>query len=199
MKLSRRHFAGAAATGIASLVAPGAFAAIRSDDQPTLLGRARAALDAHGSRIPHRDVVGLVDFGVSSGVPRFQIVDLEKGRVMANWLVAHGRGSDPANTGLVQKFSNRPGSNASSRGSFLVGDTYFGKHGRSRQLHGLDGDNDMAFERAIVIHGARYVSSALSLAHGRIGRSLGCFAVSNRTIGDVLDQLCPGRLLFAAR
>lgn len=199
MKLSRRHFVGAIATGAAGLAAPTAFAAVRSGDRPTLLARAVAALDSHGSRIARRDIVGIVDFAASSGIRRFQIVDIEKGRVLANHFVAHGRGSDPENTGLVQTFSNRPGSNASSRGSYVTGQTYYGKHGRSRRLLGLDPDNDMAYARAIVIHGAGYVSRGMANSSGRVGRSLGCFTVSERDISDVLAELGPGRLLYAAK
>ncbi len=199
MKFSRRHILGAIATGSAGLVAPSAFAAVRSGDRPPLLARAMAALDSHGSSIRHRDVVGLVDFSSPSNVPRFEIVDIGNGRIIANRLVAHGRGSDPANSGFVQHFSNRPGSNASSRGSFVIGSTYYGKHGRSRRLHGLDPDNDMAHSRAIVIHGANYVSRSMARSSGRVGRSLGCFTVSQRDISEVLAQLGPGRLLFAAK
>jgi len=164
-----------------------------------LLPQARAALLTHASRIRFRDIVGLVDFGAPSGTPRFQIVDIGNGRVLANYLVAHGRGSDPGNTGFLQRFSNRPGSNATSSGSFLVGDTYHGKYGRSRQLHGLDPANDMAFARAIVIHSADYVSQDIARSSGRVGRSLGCFTVSHGDIGEVLTMLGPGRLLFSVR
>lgn len=198
MNLSRRHFVGALATGAAGLVAPPAFAAAGSAIRPSLLARAKTALDSHASHIVHRDVIGLVDFSASSGVPRFQIVDIASGRVLANRLVAHGRGSDPANTGMAQRFSNRPGSNASCEGSFLVGETYHGKHGLSRRIEGLDPQNDMARSRAIVIHGAGYVSSGMARRSGRVGRSLGCFTVSQKEIAGVLEQLGPGRLLFAA-
>lgn len=199
MKLNRRHFVGAITTGAAGLIAPAAFAAVRSGDRPALLAQAMAALDKHGSKVGNRDVIGLVDFSASSGVPRFEIVHIGNGAVLANRLVAHGRGSDPANTGWVQRFSNRPGSNASSEGSFLVGDTYYGKHGRSRRLHGLDPENSMALSRAIVIHGARYVSREMARSSGRVGRSLGCFTVSRRDVEGVLAQLSPGTLLFAAK
>jgi len=199
MELNRRHFLGAIATSTAGLAAPGAFAAVRSSNRPALLSRAMAALDAQGSKIRHRDLVGLVDFSASSGSPRFQIVSISNGRVLTNRLVAHGRGSDPSNTGWVQKFSNRPGSNASSPGSYMIGETYYGKHGRSRRLHGLDPENNMAHSRAIVIHGANYVSSEMASSSGRVGRSLGCFTVSQRDISGVLAQLGPGSLLFAAR
>lgn len=197
MNVSRRHFLGAVAAGSAGLVAPRTFAAVRSGDQPALLRRAMAALDSHAPRVRHRDVLGLVDFSAPSGVPRFHIVDVGNGKVLATHLVAHGRGSDPANTGWVNSFSNRPGSNASCRGCFLTGDTYYGKHGRSRRLHGLDPENSNAASRAIVIHSADYVSRNMARLQGRVGRSLGCFTVPNGDIGEVLGQLGEGRLLFA--
>lgn len=199
MNFDRRHFLGAVAVGTAGLIAPRSFAAVRSGDQPALLARAMAALNSHASSIPRRDVIGLVDFASPSRAPRFQLVDIGNGRVLKTLHVAHGRGSDPANSGWVEHFSNRPGSNASSQGSFLTGDTYVGKHGRSRRLHGLDPENNLAASRGIVIHSASYVDPSLALAQGRIGRSQGCFTVSNREIADVLARLGPGHLLFASK
>jgi len=197
MNFDRRRFLGAIAAGSAGLVAPRAFAAVRFDDRPALLPRAMAALDSHASSIPHRDLIGIVDFTVHSGDPRLHIVDIGNGRVVSTHLVAHGRGSDPANTGWLRSFSNRPGSNASSRGSFVTGSTYYGKHGRSRRLHGLDPENNNAASRAIVIHSADYVSRSMASSQGRVGRSLGCFTVPNRDIGEVLGLLDEGRMLFA--
>lgn len=197
MNFSRRRFLGAVAAGSAGLMAPRAFAAVRAGDKPAFLPRAMAALDTHKSLIPHRDIMGVVDFSLSSGLPRFDIVDIGNGRVLDSYLVAHGRGSDPANSGWAQMFSNRPGSNASCYGSFRTGDTYYGQHGRSRRLDGLDPENSLARPRAIVIHGASYVSQTMAVSQGRIGRSLGCFAVSNPAIDEVLAKLGPDRLLFA--
>jgi hypothetical protein len=199
MILNRRRFVGGLVAGGVCLTAPPVLSKARAAEMSPFLDRARAVLAAHGSRIRFHDFVGLVDFGAPSGIPRFRILDMGNGRVLANHLVAHGRGSDPENTGFLQKFSNRPGSNASSEGSFLTGETYFGKHGRSRQLHGLDPQNDMAFARAIVVHGADYVSQDMARSSGRIGRSLGCFAVSGKNIDEVMAMLGPGRLLFATR
>ena len=141
----------------------------------------------------------MVDFSARSNAMRFQLVDIASGRIAASWLVAHGRGSDPDNSGWLERFSNRPGSNASSRGSFLIANSYVGKHGRSRRLIGLDPENNLAFERAIVIHGAQYVDRDMALQSGRVGRSLGCFAVETREIGEVLARLAPGSLLFASK
>ena len=129
-------------------------------------------------------------------MPRLHLVDLIGGGT-TTLLVAHGRGSDPANTGWLERFSNRPGSNASSSGSFLTGETYSGKHGRSRKLIGLGPENDEAERRAIVIHAASYVSREMVIDQGRIGRSQGCFAVSQDDLAQVMARLGPGRLLFA--
>lgn len=211
MKFNRRRFIGASIAAGAALAAPASLAAPefrrtvppvpagpKLTDQPRAVQQALAALDRHSAHFNHRDRIGVADFSLHSKEMRFHLVNLESGQTENSYLVSHGRGSDPANSGFVQSFSNRPGSNASSQGSFLTGDTYFGKHGRSRRLHGLEDQNDLAFDRAIVIHGANYVDHRMALSQGRIGRSLGCFAFENDVIAEVLERLGPGRLLFAA-
>jgi hypothetical protein len=221
LDLDRRNFIGVAATasasaGLAALVsAPGVShltappkpapkpplvpAAAKHAERPTLLRKALAALDRHDSKIAKRDLVGLVDFSAHSSKRRLQLVDVANGTILGAYLVAHGKGSDPANTGWLHSFSNEEGSNASSQGSFLTADQYIGKHGRSRRLVGLDPDNDQALARAIVMHGAPYVGHGFIAALGRIGRSLGCFAVGENLIGEVMARLGPGHLLFAAK
>jgi hypothetical protein len=164
-----------------------------------MLPRAMASLNTHGRSIAHRDMIGVVDFAAPSHLPRLHLLDLGNGRILGSLLVAHGRGSDPANSGWVESLSNRPGSNASCEGSFLTGDTYLGMHGRSRRLHGLDQDNSLAESRGIVIHAAPYVDAEMAQTKGRIGRSEGCFAVSRNDIAELLDRLGKGRLLFAAK
>ena len=166
--------------------------------EPPLLARAKAALAQHGRSIAHHDTVGIVDFAAPSRQPRFHLLDMATGKVSTH-LVAHGRGSDPANSGWVEQLSNRPGSNASCGGSFVTGEIYHGKHGRSRRLIGLERENDMAGPRGIVIHAASYVDDGMAQSHGRIGRSQGCFAVSQGDIDMVLARLGPGRLLLATR
>lgn len=161
-----------------------------------LVERALAELARHGDRIVHRDMVAVVDFSLASHQPRLHLIDL-LGGVTSTLLVAHGRGSDPGNSGRLERFSNRPGSNASSNGSFLTGDTYWGKHGLSRKLIGLDPENDAAERRAIVIHSAGYVSREMARDQGRIGRSHGCFAVAQNDLARVMARLGTGRLLFA--
>ncbi|NML93232.1 murein L,D-transpeptidase catalytic domain family protein [Novosphingobium olei] len=177
----------------------GAPAGLDIPGAPKLLPQALAALQQHHGRVAERDVIGIVDFSVPSREPRFHLVDIAGGRVLSTHLVSHGKGSDPANSGWVERLSNRPGSEASCSGAFLTGPTYYGKHGRSRRLFGLDPENNLADERGIVIHAASYVDPGLAASQGRIGRSQGCFAVSQREIANVLEALGPGRLLYASR
>ena len=198
MQLNRRSFLAAGVFASASVCVPRSFAAIAGGGQPEILPLALAALDRHHARIAHRDWIGVVDFGMASRNRRFFLVDLAGGRV-SSLLVSHGRGSDPGNSGWLQSFSNRLGSEASSPGSFLTGETYYGKHGRSRRLIGLEHCNDQAERRGIVIHAASYVSENLANMQGRVGRSQGCFAVSEEQLQMVLARLGPGRLLFAAK
>ena len=142
----------------------------------------------------------MADFTAPSRAPRFFLVDLASGRTTTH-LVSHGRGSDPDHSGYVERFSNDEGSNASSAGTYRTEDYYVGKHGRSQRLEGLEPGNSNALARAIVIHGAWYVSDAIAAQHGKIGRSEGCFAFdeTNGSLDEVLTRLGPGRLLYAGR
>ncbi|MBS0255966.1 MAG: murein L,D-transpeptidase catalytic domain family protein [Proteobacteria bacterium] len=199
MMLNRRHLLGALGGGLATLAARPVWAIPAEGARPALLPRALAALDTHRARVIEPGLIALVDFGLHSSDQRLQLVDVLNGRVLESHLVAHGRGSDPFNSGWVQRFSNRHGSNASSSGAFLTGEIYHGRHGRARRLDGLDADNDQARERGIVIHAAGYVDPAFVARQGRIGRSEGCFALSWAALDGVLERLGPGHLLFATK
>ena len=73
-----------------------------------------------------------------------------------------------------------------------------GKNGYSLRLDGLDrGFNDRARDRAIVMHGAPYVSEAFARAQGRLGRSWGCPALRDAVARDVIDLVKGGGLVFA--
>jgi hypothetical protein len=186
-----------AAAPARALVQQGLAAAAPMVD-PLLVTRALAALWHHDGTIWSRDVVAIVDFGLPSSVPRFHLIDMLAGRT-TSLLVAHGKGSDPEHTGWLQTFSNEDGSEATSEGAYLTGETYTGVHGLSRRLTGLDPSDANAEARAIVIHSARYVDPSLIASQGRLGRSDGCFAFSERDIGFVLARLGQGRLLYAGR
>jgi hypothetical protein len=164
--------------------------------RPDLFRRALAALQRHGAQIPNRDRIALVDFDLPSSQPRFHLVDLASGR-SKSLLVAHGRGSDPAHSGYLTRFSNEINSNCSSQGTYLTGDIYIGQHGRSRRLYGLDWTNSNVEQRSVVVHAAWYVSPDMIAQHGKLGRSEGCFALSNADLEDVLSTMGEGRMIYA--
>jgi len=199
--ISRRWLLGAAATGLASAMARPAFThigAVTGPVAPGLLRRALDALEVHRNLIPHRDFLGIADFSLPSRSPRFHLLNLNDGSVRSHW-VAHGRGSDPAHTGWLERFSNEARSNATSAGAYRTDTTYLGAHGHSMRLEGLDPTNSNAAARAIVVHGAWYVSGEMIGRCGMLGRSEGCFAVSNESLDEVLTRLGPGRLIYAGK
>ncbi|OEY65324.1 murein L,D-transpeptidase catalytic domain family protein [Marinobacter sp. X15-166B] len=158
-----------------------------------------SALDAsrcairNGLNRPER--LAVIDFSLPSSAKRLWIFDLNSGELLLNDLVAHGKKSGADN---ATAFSNRNGSHQSSIGLFQANETYHGKHGYSLRLDGLEpGINDRARERAIVIHGADYVDPSWVATYGRIGRSLGCPAVSQQVITEVVDNLKGGQFVFS--
>lgn len=163
-----------------------------------LLETAAGQVQRLGPRVWRTDIVGIADFAQPSWKPRLYFANLEAGTVRS-FLLAHGRGSDPAHSGWLQNFSNLPGSEATSRGAFLTCEWYQGKYGTSIRLKGLDADNSMALERAIVMHPAWYVDQSMIAKWGKLGRSEGCFAMSNTDFSEALWHLSGGRLLFADR
>jgi hypothetical protein len=139
--------------------------------------------------------LAVIDYSVPSTQPRLWVFDVARGRLLFQELVAHGR-----NTGekVAEHFSNIEGSKMSSLGLFQTAETYYGSNGYSLRLRGLDpGFNDNALARAIVMHGAPYVSQAIAERLGRIGRSWGCPAVRPEVARTVIDTLKGGALLFA--
>lgn len=161
---------------------------------PQLFARAKAALDQH--QIYARDSIGIVDFSKPSSEPRFHLVDLASGQVESH-RVCHGRGSDPAHSGYVERFSNDFGSYATSNGTYVTTDYYDGKYGLSLRVRGLDYSNSNAEPRAIVIHNAWYAEDDMIPQHGQLGRSEGCFAMSKRSQYEVMRRLAGGRMIYA--
>lgn len=154
--------------------------------------------DRAGTRLWRTDIVGVADFARPSSLPRLHFANLENGTVRS-LLVAHGRGSDPDHSGFLRQFSNVPGSEATSRGSYITAEWYKGKYGTSIRLLGLDPDNSAALERAIVMHPAAYATEAHVLQFGKLGRSEGCFAMDPAQFNEALWHLSGGRLLYADR
>lgn len=145
--------------------------------------------------VPRHDLLTVIDYSMPSSQPRLFIFDLAAHKLLFRELVAHGKasGGDVANF-----FSNSPGSLATSLGLYVTADTYEGGNGYSLRLRGLEeGINDMAWDRAIVMHGASYVSQEAVKVLGRLGRSWGCPAVRPEISQQIIDTIRGGSPIFA--
>ncbi len=141
-----------------------------------------------------KSVISIADMDQASTSKRLWVIDLDKKKVILNTWVAHGKntGNDKAT-----HFSNINSSNQSSIGFYITGEVYYGKHGRSLRLDGMDaGYNSNARERAIVVHGASYVGQGTINALGRLGRSQGCPAVAPEYANKLISTIEGKTVLF---
>jgi L,D-transpeptidase catalytic domain len=144
--------------------------------------------------IAQKNILSIVDFSQPSTQKRLYIIEISSGKILFNTWVAHGRNSGNV---LANQFSNLPESHQSSLGFYATLDTYMGEHGYSLRLKGCEkGINDKAFERAIVIHGADYVSDRFINSRGILGRSYGCPAIPNELSKKIIDVIKKGSCLF---
>lgn len=137
----------------------------------------------------------IIDFSLPSTERRLWVIDPSAKEILLHTVVAHGRNSG----GLTPtKFSNRHQSFKSSLGFYKTGETYYGKHGYSLKLDGLEPNfNDQARKRAIVIHGSIYAREQFAMRTGSLGRSLGCPAVPKEISRELIDIIKDGSLIFA--
>lgn len=144
---------------------------------------------------PRARYLAIIDFSQPSTARRFWLFDAVGERLLEQSLVAHGRNSGEL---FATEFSNTPGSLQSSLGLFYADEPYIGQHGQSLRLQGLEASfNDKAYDRAIVIHGAPYVSDSHISRYHRLGRSLGCPALPLNTAPRAISTLQQGAFLFA--
>jgi hypothetical protein len=137
----------------------------------------------------------VIDYSRPSTAPRLWVFDLARGTLLFHDLVAHGQGSGG---NLAEHFSDEADSHESSLGLFVTGDTYVGHNGYSLRLEGLEpGINGHAMARAIVMHGAPYVSEETAHALGRLGRSWGCPALREAVARHIIDTVRGGGLVFS--
>lgn len=158
---------------------------------PAVLDEALKHFEEHQSAIANQRYIGIIDYTLHSRVPRFFLFDTVLGTT-ERMHVAHGAGSDLDHDGRPEAFSNRPGSRMTSLGAYVTAETYHGRHGLSLRLDGLSATNSKARERAIVIHGADYVSPL----RGTLGRSWGCPAVERTVSAKLIEKIKGGAFLY---
>lgn len=139
-------------------------------------------------------IITVIDFSLPSYKKRFAVIDLGKRKLLHHTFTTHGK-----NTGglYAKDFSNKNGSLKSSLGFYKTGVTYNGKYGFSLKLHGLEnGINDQAYNRAIVIHPAKYVTQEFITKNKMAGRSWGCPALPPSVSSKIINTIKDGKYLF---
>ncbi|MEO7446030.1 MAG: murein L,D-transpeptidase catalytic domain family protein [Ferruginibacter sp.] len=145
-------------------------------------------------KMRNQNILTIADFTLSSAKKRLFIIDMDNQKVLFNTYVAHGQKTGAE---FAKDFSNRPESLQSSPGFYITSSTYNGKNGYSMHLMGQEaGINDKAYDRAIVMHGAPYVSESFIRARGYLGRSWGCPAVSQELTMPIIETIKNGTCLF---
>jgi hypothetical protein len=147
---------------------------------------------ARKGMLDNTDVLTICDFTQAANSKRLYIIDVRRFKLLVNTFVAHGKNSGVK---FATKFSNRPESLQSSLGFYVTKNTYFGKHGLSLKLIGVEkGINDKAEKRAVVVHGADYIGDSFGTAF--MGRSYGCPAVPKPVAAKVINLIKDGTCLF---
>ncbi|MEQ9314680.1 MAG: murein L,D-transpeptidase catalytic domain family protein [Henriciella sp.] len=173
---------------------PASFATAKTADEAMgadLWSEALAAKAVHADRVKNDDMMIVIDYSKHSSEPRFFLIDMNTMQA-ESFLVSHGRNSDKNHDGIADAFSNISGSKMTSLGTYVTAETYYGKHGLSLRLDGLDKENSRARERAIVIHGADYVTPTRK----KMGRSWGCPALERAVAEKLIPEIANGVLIY---
>ena len=121
----------------------------------TIEERAEKALAFACRHNMNEHYVLFVDYSMPSGTPRLFVWDFQKKEIIATTYVMHGSGG--GSTAERPRFSNRPGSGCSVLGRFLVTKEHGYRNKRGFRIKGLDVDNQSAYARGLMIHGARWI------------------------------------------
>jgi len=159
------------------------FAPTEPDD--SLIREAEDAATTHNSRILSHDYIVLIDHNRPIYKRRLWVIERKSGKCLLNEHVSHAW-----NSGLIHasEFSNEIGSEKSSTGAFVTGESYHGEFGYAMRLDGLEpGINDNARTRAIVFHQSWWPYSR------------GCFMTWPHANKRLIDLTAGGRLVYVLR
>ena len=139
-------------------------------------------------------ILSICDFSQSSSNQRMYVIDVRNRRMLYRTYVAHGINSGEE---YATSFSNRMESCKSSLGFYITRAVYSGANGLSLRIDGVDrGYNDNAMKRAIVLHGAGYVSQRILHKYGVMGTTFGCPAIPTEMTTQIIPVVKNGSCLF---
>lgn len=144
------------------------------------------------SKVRNQNYLTVVDYNLPSNKPRLFLINLKDGSVESH-MVSHGEKS--SGKGHLRKYateySNTNGTNKSSHGGYLTGETYNGRFGYSLRIDGQQsGKNSNARGRNIVIHPFDYVTST------NAGDTKGCFGLNRRKSDEIINKTKNGSVWY---
>lgn len=150
--------------------------------------RSEAALKVIKRHNLNEDYCLFIDYSIPSGTPRMFVWSFKENRVISSTYVMHGPGM--GSTAEKPVFSNRPCSNCSSLGRFIVTKHRGTRLKRSFRLSGLDIDNRTAYARGLLIHSSKWVDAYCWKDYIPLHEKSckGCVTVSTRGL-DYLENL----------
>lgn len=135
----------------------------------------------------------IVNLGIKSGKKRFFVIDLSSNTIVKSGVVAEGSGD--VYSAYEKRYSNEPGSMASSLGIYKIGKR--AKAALSYQLFGLQESNSNAEKRSMVLQGSEEVPyDEINLP---LLKTNGSLSISNRflkEIGSLLNESAKPVLLW---
>lgn len=138
--------------------------------------------------------LAICDFSQSSKNKRLYLIDMANGELLMHTYVAHGRNSGGE---YATRFSNRSESLQSSLGFYITQNSYYGEHGLSLRMKGIEkGFNDKAGRRSIVVHGADYIGDEWLQENNYMGRSFGCPAIPDNESRELINTIKNGNCIF---
>lgn len=130
------------------------------------------------------DYVIVIDYSKHIFQKRLFVIDIKNKKVLFSSRVSHAWSSGFF---YPSSCSNENGSEKTSKGNYMTGDSYSGKFGYSMYVQGLDrGINDQAYNRAIVFHSDKKMKSRWSN---------GCFATPEKINKQIIDLTKNGCLV----
>ena len=143
----------------------------------------------------HASTLTVIDYSRPSTEKRLWVFDLRSRELVYEELVAHGQGSGGI---IATSFRTRPTRIARASGcSSPVTPTSARTATRSASTASIVGFNDRARDRAIVMHGAPYVSEAFARAAGPARPQLGMPRGGEDVARELIDRVKGGGLVFA--
>jgi len=143
-----------------------------------------------------KSILTIIDYTIPSNKKRFFVIDMKRKELIYMTYTSHGVNTDI--NGVASQFSNTNNSHQSSLGTFITAETYIGKNGYSLKLDGLvNGYNNNARKRYIVIHGSKYTEKSFISKNGSAGLSEGCPAIPKSLSKEIINTIKSGSIIYS--